>query len=271
MWRTLEPYHGMIYFVPEADQAYQEVGLEPGRMGYFASRSAPMGAVTAEVVVATFFNFNPSLVHKAIPRAWELADPGAIIWARQGAADRALRRLIGSGIDSSDMADAADTARAAAQVCRPEGRPLYAGHAGLEWPDEPHLVLWHAISLLREFRGDGHIAAMVSEDVSGIEALLIHAGTGDIPSSVLQSSRAWPDADWDRARAGLVQRGWLDDAGALTPDGRAHRSRVEEATDTMATAPWNHIGEQACDRLRRIVRPWSRAISEAGTFVRMPS
>ena len=69
MWRTLEPYHGMIYFVPEAVAEYDEIGLAPGRMGYFASRSAAMGPVPAAVVVATFFNFHPDLVHGVIPHA----------------------------------------------------------------------------------------------------------------------------------------------------------------------------------------------------------
>ena len=82
-WRTLEPLHGMVYFVPEAAEAYERLGIT-GRAGYFASRAAPMGAVTADVVVSTFFNFNPELVHAAIPssgpsrcrrRWWNLASP----------------------------------------------------------------------------------------------------------------------------------------------------------------------------------------------------
>ena len=27
-WRTLEPYHGMIYFVPEAEEEYSAIGVE---------------------------------------------------------------------------------------------------------------------------------------------------------------------------------------------------------------------------------------------------
>ena len=271
MWRTLEPYHGMIYFVAEADRAYEEVGLDPGRMGYFASRSAPMGAVSAEVVIATFFNFNPSLIRSVIPRAWDLAEPGAISWARLGAADLALRRLLAPAVDSPEMAAAAGLARTAAGACLIDGRPLYAGHASLDWPDEPHLVLWHAISLLREFRGDGHIAALVGAGLTGIQALVMHAAVGDVPRQILQSSRAWTDADWDAAQDSLTERGFIDAAGAVTDAGKAHRLVVEDLTDQLSMAPWTRIGDEAAQQLRQLVRPWSRAITEAGTFARMPT
>jgi hypothetical protein len=267
MWRTLEPYHGMIYFADEAATAYASVGLDPDRMGYFASRAAPMGAVTAEVVIATFFNFNPDLVTRVIPAAWERASPGQILGARLDAADRALHRALGDDVVASpEVEEAAELARAAAKACRPEGRPLYAGHSSLPWPTPPHLVLWHAISLLREFRGDGHIAAMTAEGVDGCEALVIHAASGDVPAAVLQASRAWPDDEWQAATDRLRARGWVGDDGSLTDHGQAHRQWVEDRTDALALAPWQAIGAEACDRLRALVRPWSKAIVASGTF-----
>jgi hypothetical protein len=159
-WRTLEPLHGMVYFVPEAAEAYGRLGIT-GRAGYFASRAAPMGAVTADVVVSTFFNFNPELVHAAIPAAWEVATPAALVAARFDAVDAAFRRLLGEQVLGKDeMRRAAELARTAAEEAgrRVEGRPLAAAHADIAWPALPHLVLWHAQSILREYRGDGHIA-----------------------------------------------------------------------------------------------------------------
>ena len=91
-WRTLEPLHGLIYFAPEATEEYAAIGLVPEVGGYFASRAAPMGAVPAEVVIATFFNFRPQVVHDEIPRAWSLASPDTIVDARFRAASRALRK-----------------------------------------------------------------------------------------------------------------------------------------------------------------------------------
>ena len=263
MWRTLEPYHGMIYFVPEAEQEYVSAGLKPGRMGYFSSRSAAMGPVPGEVVVATFFNFNPDLVHSVIPAAWALASPEQILAARFRAADASLRRLLGDDIDSVELAEAAALARTATEgELRPDGRPLYAGHASLPWPDDPHLVLWHAITLLREYRGDGHIAALVTDGVTGLQALVMHAASGDVPADVLRSTRAWSEGEWADAVTELGRRGWVTADGGFTDEGRAHRQEVEDRTDDLALAPWNALGPEGCDRLRSLVRPFSKAISE---------
>jgi hypothetical protein len=273
MWRTLEPVHGMIYFAAEAAEEYARAGVSDARSAYFASRGAPLGRVPAEVVVATFFNFDPRLVHGAIPRSWDEASPAMLLAARLTAADRALRRLLGAAtVDSPEMGEAAALARAAASESgmRPDGRPLYAAHASLPWPEEPHLILWHAITLLREYRGDGHIAMLVAEGITGIEALILHAAVGEIPAAVLQGLRGWSDEAWAAGRAGLQQRGLIDERGAFTEAGRIHRQWVEDRTDQAALAPWVYLGDERCGCLRELVRPWSRAITEAGTFLRPP-
>jgi hypothetical protein len=178
----------MIYFVPEAAEAYAGLGIT-GRHGYFASRAAPMGAVSADVVVATFYNFNPDVVHAAIPSSWAVAAPSAIVDARFAAADAALRRVLGDAVESPEMSEAAALARAAAGAACCDGRPLAAAHAALPWPDDDHLVLWHATSVLREHRGDGHIAALTLAGASGIQALVMHAASGEVPRAILQSTR----------------------------------------------------------------------------------
>lgn len=268
MWRTLEPYHSMIYFTPVATEAYEALGIR-GFAGYFASRSAPMGAVSAEVVIATFYNFCPSLVHSAIPAAWEAASPAQLVEARLGVADVALRAQLGDeAVGSPEMRSAAALARQAAEACTAEGRPLYAGHAGLDWPDEPHLALWHALTLLREFRGDGHVAALLMADLSGCEALVTHGvqGDGALTPDVLKLTRGWSDEDWDAASERLRARGWMDEDDRFTPDGEAGRARVEQETDERAMNPWLALGEELCDQLRAQVRQWSRAIVTGGAF-----
>ena len=265
-WRTLEPYHGLVYFAPEPVAAYAAIGIE-GRTGYFASRAAPMGAVSAEVVQATFFNFEPGLVQRAMEGAWEVAPPAELVAARLRGADGALRAVLGDDVvGGAEVAEAADLARAAAVAGTPEGRPLFAGHASLPWPQEPHLVLWHAISLLREHRGDGHVACLLVEGLDGCEALVVHGASGEVAPAVLQASRAWPDAEWAAARDRLVGKGWLDGAGGLTDTGRQARQRIEDRTDALALAPWQALGEPGCERLRQLVRPWSKAIVASGTF-----
>jgi hypothetical protein len=264
-WRFLEPYHGMIYFAPEATAAYEELGLT-GRAGYFASRSAALGAVPAPVVVATFYNFNPALVEASITTAWSTTDPAAVLAARYAAADRALRGILGDAITSPEMRRAATLLREAAETITGDvtGRPLFAAHAALPWPAEPHLVLWHAQTLLREYRGDAHIAALLTAGLRGIEALVTHAASGAVPAETLRTSRAWSEDDWNRAVTDLRERDWLtgDTAPTFTPAGAARRAEIEKVTDENSVTPYAHLGESACAELQALVRPFSRALVE---------
>ena len=264
-WRTLEPIHGMIYFAEEPAAEYERLGLT-GRSGYFASRSAAMGAVGAETVIATFFNFHPGLVRHAMSGVWDATTPAAVLEARLRGADAALRRLGGPLLDSPEIAEAAQLAQAAAlEATRfPEGRPLFAAHAGLAWPDEPHLVLWHAQTLLREFRGDAHVASLVHAGVSGLEALLLHGASGEVPHHLLQATRAWPDDEWRAAAEALRGRGLTDDDDLLTERGREFRGAIEDATDRLSAAAYAPIGDDGCARLRELARPLSKAIVSAG-------
>jgi hypothetical protein len=256
----------MIYFVPEATEAYERLGIK-GRAGYFASRAAPMGAVAAELVVATFFNFNPDLVHAAIPGAWDITTPEALVNARLAAVDGAFRRVLGNEVlESGSMARAAELARGLAETAgaHVEGRPLSAGHADLVWPDAPHLVLWHAQSILREYRGDGHVALLLTHGLSGLDALVTHAATGDMPSGALRSTRGWSDDQWDAAVGSLRGRGWLAESDdlVLTDWGAAQRQEIEDQTDVLAAGPYAALGQDGCAELRSLTRPWSSIFAE---------
>jgi len=268
-WRTVEPLHGMVYFAPEAAESYGRLGLE-GQSGYFASRSAPMGAVSAGTVAATFFNFRPSLVDESMEGVWAKVAPADVLDARQRAAGTALRRMLGPAADSDDVAAAADLAERAALRAgeRTEGRPLFAGHADLPWPDEPLERLWHAQTLLREFRGDGHIAQLVHHGIAGIEALVLHEATGELPVSFLRQTRGWTDGEWGQAAGRLRERGWLNPSGpdernTLSEEGVAVRQDIEEATDRLAVFAYEAIGEEGCDALRGLARPLSRTVVDA--------
>jgi hypothetical protein len=262
--------HSMIYFAPEAEQQLTGAGLEAGRMCYFASRSAPMGAVGAGVVAAAFYNFNPASVARYIPRAWELASPAAVIRARFAAADAALTRLLGPEVVvSAEMTTMAGLVREAASACTVEGRPLYAGHADLDWPKAPHLVMWHGLSLLREHRGDGHIAALVAAGLSGIEAQITHIATGHGFSAAFgRASRGWSQEQWDDAVSGLVARGLLEGEGTLTPAGQEQRAHIEQQTDQMAAPPWQHLGDERTEDVVRIGRAMTKSALSAGALPR---
>lgn len=270
LWRTLEPLHAVVYFAPEARDHYTEAGLRGGWMGYFASRSAPMGPVPATVVTATFFNFAPAMVGRAIPDAWSFSTPGRVLAARLAIADAALRRLLGDTVGSAEVTEAAELARAATEDLTTGGRPLFGGHVALDWPDEPHLQLWHAATLLREHRGDGHVAVLTSEDISGLEAHVLIVDEGVVPRARVQSARGWTDAQWEGAVEGLRSRGLL--AGdELTDEGRDLRTRVEARTDRLAVAPYRNVGSHRTERLHDLVRPLAlRIIDEGGLPIPNP-
>src|ERR1700733_10319176 len=159
--RTANPYPSVVFLAPEAAAAYAATGLPPGRAGYFAGRAAPMGAVTAEVVIATFYSFQPELIRSCIPAAWSAASPEVILGHRLSAVDAALRRILGDGVVTGPaIKEAERLARAAAEAWLPAGRGRLGRRAALPGPGEPHLNLWHSLTLLREHRGDGHLIAL---------------------------------------------------------------------------------------------------------------
>ena len=265
--RALDPLHALIYFAPEGDEEYPRAGLRPGRMGYFASRSAPMGPVTAGVTAATFYNFRPALVAKYLPRAWTLASLDDILAARLAVADRALRRLLGDHVvASAEVVEAAELARAATVDLPLEGRPLFAGHAGLDWPTEPHLVLWHASTLLREFRGDGHVAALINAGLSGVDALVTHHATGrGFTEAAAKATRGWSDDEWAASVDSLTERGLLA-GGDLTPAGVAVREQVEDATDRADQAALRTLGDERTARVIELGKALSARAAAAGAF-----
>jgi hypothetical protein len=266
-FRTAEPIHGMIYFTPHGPDAYAQIGVTHQRMMYFASRSAAMGPVPAETVIATFFNFNPAIIREVIPAAWAAATPAQLLAARLEAVDRSLRQAWGDDVGSAQVREAADLARRAAEQAagRPQGRPLFAGHAGLPWPDAPHLVLWHAQTLLREYRGDGHVALLLTSGLDGLQALITHAATGAIPAEALRTSRAWSEQEWAAGMARVRELGWLADGRelALTEAGQRGRQSIEDRTDELAVYPYEAIGEDGCHRLAALTRPLSAAVMAA--------
>jgi hypothetical protein len=265
--RTANPYPSIAFLAPETAAAAVAAGLKEGRMGYFAGRAAPMGAVPAEVVIATFYGFQPALVRSCIPEAWSLASPSVILEHRLPAVGAALRRVLGDEvITGPQVREAAGLARIAAEACEPEARALYAGHASLPWPQEPHLDLWHALTLLREHRGDGHLIALQVAGYSGCDSMVMTKAMGDFPAAFV-ATRAWNDEQWAASADRLCSRGLIDGDGTATEAGRAHREAVEHQTDLLALAPLEVLGEQGCLRLRELIRPMSVAIASS---IRMP-
>jgi hypothetical protein len=258
---------------PEVVDAFDSIGLRPDQR-YFPPRVAPMGPVPATVVVSTFYNFSPDAVASAVPSAWEVATPQQILDAQLTGVDRTFRRAF-ADIEADVISEAAALARSAAEeACEhPEGRPLFAGYASLPWPDEPHLVLWHAHYLLREFRGDGHIAALVAEGITGVEAHVIHIAMVPALFPMYRPSRRWNDFAFDAAVDRLRSRGRIADGDDLTmtPEGFKWREAIEDRTDELAVPAYDAIGTEGCERLAALGEEITRVLQDGGLAFPMPS
>lgn len=236
LWRLVEAYHSLVYFAPERPEVYSGLGLKGGWMGYFASRSAALGAVPAEVVTACFFGFAPRMVERALPDAWRRTTPEEAVAARLIVVDRAVRRHLGGGAVAPVVARAADRLTLVVEALPPAGAPLFAAHRSLPRPDAAHLALFWATTALREYRGDAHIAALRSAGLGPVDSNVLMAALELVPEDH-RTYRGWTEEEWDAGAAALADRGWLDHAG-VTPRGRRERQAVEARTDAMTAQVW---------------------------------
>jgi len=262
MWHVLEPINAVTYFAPECRAAMTDCGLRGFWMGYFAARAAPLGTATASTVEATFFNFHPERVHRAIPAAWALATPADVVEARQAAAAAALRRLVSSiEVLAATVSPLLAMAMGAAP---PGGRPLFAANRDVPTPDDPVAALWQLATTMREHRGDGHVALLVGAGLDGCEAHVLFAATEQLDPVILQDSRGWQVDDWAAATERLIDRQLIEADGAATPAGRDERARLERRTDELASAAYAGLGEERIDELIAELAPAARAIADSG-------
>lgn len=262
VWRRLEPIHAVTYFAPEAIGALGAAGYKGFWMGYFAGRAAPLGAVGPEVVTAIFYNFAPGRVARALPDAWHLAGPDIAVQARLDGSAIALRRAF-DGV-GSEVETAAELAGLAARGAPVEGRPLFAANAAVPWPDEPVAALWHAATLLREHRGDGHVACLTAAGLSGRESNVFQAAAGNTPRQLLAVARNYDDAEWQALVTGLAARDLLTTDGELTAAGRDLKRDLEQRTDEIALSAYASLSDDDLDRLIGALTPLARAVVAAG-------
>ncbi len=261
MWKAAEPLHAVTYFSEECRTANKDVGLKGFWMGYFGSRAAPLGAVSAGTVEAAFFGFHPARVRRAVPDAWSFASPEAILRARSEAAARALRRAC-PGIEGVAEA-AAPRLHEVVMAAEAAGRPLFAANRGLDVPDDPVEALWQAATALREHRGDGHVALLTAEGLNGLEANVLASAAGDVPAERLRQSRGWSPEEWDAASGALARRGLMA-GGEATEEGRALRARIERRTDELAAPPYGVLDDP--EALHASLVPAARAVAAEMPF-----
>ncbi|MGW6774816.1 SCO6745 family protein [Streptomyces sp. NPDC055037] len=265
---VVNPFHSTLYFSPDLGREFARAGLDDARAVYFVARAAPLGRVGAGTVTAAFYNFRHDLVARHIPHAWDSVSPEDALDARLRAVDSLLRRLLGEEtLASKELAEAAELALRATEACTRPARPLYAANADLPVPDAPHLAYWHAATLLREYRGDGHLAALLSAGLDPLEALASHTASGrGMSQKWVLASRGWSQEEWDAAEERLRGRGLLDADGELTASGTDLRKALEHETDRLDRAPYEHLGAAGVARLTELGGALAAAAQAAGGF-----
>ena len=256
--------HRLVYFVPEAVEEYAALGVK-GAGGYFGSRAAPMGAVPDEVIIATFYNFSPLAVTSAMQGVWDAAAPESLQAARFRVVDRALQR-VGAGLSSERIAEARALIDPVIADLDVAGKPLAAGNAAIALPDDPMVALWQQVTVLREWRGDVHIAVLVTNEVGPCECLVLQVGTGRFPIRLAQATRRWDEAEWAAAIGRLGERGWVAADGTVTPQGVEARERLEADTDRLCASMWQPVGDSGAARLGDLIAPIHSAVDAAGTY-----
>jgi hypothetical protein len=262
--RLCGTFHNITYYAPEVAAAFKEVGVPRYWHAYFGYRSAPMGQVPAAVVTACFYNFSPARVGAAIPSVWEHMTPNVAMDIRDASVSLALQRVLGDGVAGAALMTAARLTRTGMEGCDVVGRPLFAAHADLSWPDQPHMQLHHACTLWREHRGDGHNIALAAAEIDGLECHVLFAATGATNARVIEKLRGWTADEWGAARLRLVSRGLLDERGLCTELGREYRSSIEAHTDRLAAEPLRRLGDEGVSQLVDALDPIVGVLVETG-------
>lgn len=254
-WRAIETIHVPVYFAPDTKQKYEAIGLKGYWMGYTASRSAALGTPPAPLVTALFHGFAPAIIERALASAWERATPEAILDARLDLA----RSTIEPGVNATDV-DVAALARELSLMTSGldfAGKALAAAHFSVPAPEDPVARLWHAATVIREYRGDCHIAILTAAGLDGVSSNVLAAAAGYVKTDQRQL-RGWTEDEWQAAIDQLVTRGWVDASGAITPTGQAARDQIEDTTDRVCAAGIDREatarGITVEERLRAIAR-----------------
>lgn len=262
----IEPLAGCVYFLPETQAAYEALGFAPRAAGgwtpaasYFCSRGACMGQVHGAVVASAFGVFKPGVVIPLVELGWATATPEAILRARLDGTVAGLERILGPS--PAGAARATELLRRAGDAGNVTGRSLYAGLLSLGFPGSVLGDLWRASDVVREHRGDSHIAAWISHGLDAVEAQLLQELWWRRPMGPYTRTRGWDDDEIEAGKERLRARGLL--AGdELSPDGEALRGSVEDATDRQEARIVAALGDDA-DELFEILAPLAVAIVEA--------
>ena len=231
--------------------------------GYVWGRAASLGQPAASVVVAAFGVFEPAFLSSVYEQGRSAAVRDDVLRERALGAEESLVAILGSS-HAASAGEVADTILAATDRLDGAARPLFSGLRELAVPPNNYGRLWRAAELVREHRGDGHLAACIA---AGLDAVTMNVLTElwvGYPVGGYSSSRGFTPEVINNSIGALEARGWVG-GGALTPDGVRARTDIEDATDASQSALIALLG----DDLHRVVAaaaPMSHAVLDAHAF-----
>ena len=266
LFQLVEPVAVVTYMADEPTEAVMALGLPTMWDAYFAGRAAPLGReVPAAVVHAIFYNFADGEVARHIPRVWDLVTPEAAIAAREQGSVATLRRILGDLADTPGVTRAADLLTKAGTSAPTEGRALFAALRTLPLPTEPVARLWHGANLLREHRGDGHVATLLTAGIGGTEAHVLHALSEGMPAKEFDRVSHLPQAQLAAVVDGMRARGLIGADGWLSAAGRQSKERVEALTDELAAPAYDILGPDDLDQVVDDLQPLATVLVAAGS------
>jgi hypothetical protein len=267
MFELLEPICLVTFLADECNEEMAALGHRTYWDGYFASRAAPLGRVPAPVVHAAFYNFAEGEAARHIPSAWETIPPEASIAARERGSTASLRRILGDELAGSPgLTRAADLTTKAATSAATAGRVMYAGMRALPVPSDPVARLWHSATMLREHRGDGHVAALVGARIGGTESHVLCAlDMGIHPPESFGRIHHLPKKRLAEVMDGLRERGLVDAEGCFTDAGRETKQRIEALTDELAAPPYDALSPAELDELIAELEPITATLVATGS------
>lgn len=262
-WQGIEVIHDVVYFGDDIRERFDAIGLKGWWMAYFAQRSAALGTPDPKTVTALFHGFAPRLVERALPDAWSLADRDEILATRLTMAVDRLTPCIDPTAVDADIARLAKDLEAIVDGLDFAGRALAASHANLPRPNDPIERLWWAATVLREYRGDSHVAILVAAGLDGAAANALAVADGRAPVTQ-QQARGWDDDEWMAAYEHLRRRAWTTEYGEITDAGKAARAQIEDATDRVSSASFDEEMQARAITTEHPLVDLARAINSAG-------